>query len=123
LISFRDLKLISRNTRGTLAKSIGRNLKERRYFARRVGGLSTHLKREAGECETQTQSEQRRYEDGEEHVAASSRESEAVAAEPPGAFGAPDPFRLADHVVPHHLRNDRVHARVKSILIAPRSRH
>jgi len=84
-----------------------------------VSGLSTHLKREAGERETQTQGEQRRYEDGEKNVAASSRESEAVAAEPPGAFGTPDPFRLADHVIPHHLRNDCVHARVKSISIAP----
>lgn len=80
-------------------------------------GLSTYLKREAGERETQTQGEQRRHEDGEEHVAASPGEPEAVAAEPPGAFGTPDAFRFADHVVPHHLRAMR--SRVKSISIAP----
>ena len=68
--------------------------------------MSTHLKREAGEREAQQQGEQGRDEDGEEHVAASSGEPETVAAEPPSAFGAPDPFRLANHVVPHHLRND-----------------
>lgn len=65
---------------------------------------STHLKGEAGEREAQTESEEWRDEDGKEHVAASPGKPEAVAAEPPGAFRTADTFRLADHVVPHHLR-------------------
>jgi len=84
----------------------------KRNGRKRGGGLSTHLKREAGEREAQQQGEQRRNEDGEEHVTASSGEPETVAAESPSTFGTPDPFRLANHVIPHHLRND-VHARVK----------
>lgn len=78
---------------------------------RTCGGLPTHLKSKAGECETQTQGEQRRNENGEEYVTASSGEPEAVAAEPPGAFGTPDAFRFADHIVPHHLRTMRSRSR------------
>lgn len=70
---------------------------------KREKGLSTHLKREASEGEAQAKGEQRGDENGEEHVAASPGQAEAVAAQAPRALGAAYSFRFPDHVIPHHL--------------------
>lgn len=92
----------SLQTAGGHLTSIG-SARQKRKTGKEEGGLSTHLKRETGERETQTKGEQGRHEDGEEHVTASSGEPEAMATEPPGALGAADALRFADHIVPHHL--------------------
>lgn len=62
------------------------------------------LKCEAGECKTQTESEQRRHENGEQHVTTSSGETETMSTQSPGALGTTNPFRFPDHIVPHHLK-------------------
>lgn len=90
----------------------------RLYCAERLGTASighksrkrssTHLKREAGEGETEAEREKRGDQDGEEHVTTSSGQSEAVTAQPPRALRASYSFRFTDHVIPHHLYTNTI---------------